>query len=406
MDSSKTRIGDLSSLDHQRISNLESSSKKPSSASAVPRTSAPRPYSSATLHEATEKSSRLCLYDWSEQQNVEQGSGARPRTSHIEQFLDLRGGRTAIRRTSSSLHLRSQSVPIPRDQTTQKEPNAAKKFATWGLGNKGASEDWDGDFDFGDNDRPVQTNSPEKCHNKANESQTMRVPKAIMDRQESVYGQFSHVQELTVLVEELKLLRARARAMQIIEGPSSELWKEAQGIISLATFEEDEEQEHELRLKRSTSSLTFSLDEFEVEIGPDRQTSGLADTLAINDDHSPTPKGTFSSSRTGGQGRRPRTESSTKAKYVLDSIHRERRMRENGHPKTGSDGQHKLAFDTQSLRDLVIRAGVVTRALKDAVRKAEGVCLPPDTDIHTPDPPFSKIFTQPQGEPTGPGIRS
>lgn len=406
------RTGDLSSLAHQRASDLESPRTNINSnpAPSASRTSAPRPHSSVTLHENLEKSSRLCLYDWSEQQSVkkdDQGFEARPRTSHIEQFLDLRGGRTALRRTSSSLHLRSQSVPIPRDPSTQMEANTAKKFATWGLGNKGASEDWDGDFDFGDNDRPLQTNSTstEKHDDKIDGNQTVRVPKAIMDRQESVYGQYSHVQELTVLVEELKLLRARARAMQIIDGPSSELWKEAQGIISLATFEEDEEQEHELRLKRSTSSLTFSLDEFEVDGVCDRRTSGLADTLALNDDQFHPPEATYPS-RSGRPSRRARTESSTKAKYVLDSIHRERRLREDGNVRVGSDGQQKLAFDTQSLRDLVIRAGVVTRALKDAVRKAEGVCIDPETNNPTPDPPFSRIFTQPQGELIATGIRS
>ncbi|EAS33191.3 uncharacterized protein CIMG_04215 [Coccidioides immitis RS] len=368
------------------------------SASDFHRTTTCSPVSSVAFNENSEKNSHLCLYDWSEQQKIkkdEQGSDPRPRTSHIEQFLDLRGGRTAIRRTSSSLHLRSQSVPLSREPVAPKEPSA-KKFATWGLGNKGASEDWDGDFDFGDSERQCQTNPSEKRQDPPSMTQTVKVPQAIMERQESVYGQFSHVQELTVLVEELKLLRARARAMHIIDGPSSELWKEAQGIISLATFEEDEEYEHELRMRRSTSSLTFSLEEFDAELGYAKQ-SGLSDTVAITDDQFALPKAEHVSCN-GRQHLRPRTDSSTKAKYVLDTIHRDRKLRENAFAKQGSDGQHKLAFDTQSLRDLVVRAGVVTRALKDVVRKAEGVCLLPEVDTRTSDPPFSKIFCRPQAD--------
>ncbi|KAI1933960.1 hypothetical protein LOZ12_004165 [Ophidiomyces ophidiicola] len=408
MDEFQDEMDACASLDEQPIPNFEASNAELLSTLSSPKATDLRPLSSATLGEDCEKSSRLCLYDWSEQQKVkkdEQGSEPRPRTSHIDQLLNLRGGRTVLRRTSSSLHLRSQSVPISRDPNVPKETSAAKKFATWGLGNKGASEEWDGDFDFEDNDRPSQANPFEKCQSKSDKNQTVRVPQAIMERQESVYGQFSHVQELTVLVEELKLLRARARAMHIIDGPASDLWKEAQGIISLATFEE-EDNERELRMRRSTSSLTFSLEDFEIESGTDKRLAGLNDNLAIADDDSfvselPPPP------RNGKQHYRPRTDSSTKAKFVLDTIHRERKLRENVHPRTSIDGQQKLAFDTQSLRDLVVRAGVVTRALKDVVRKAEGVCLPLETDHrNTPDPPFSKIFNQPRGDSVMLGIHS
>ncbi|WEW55568.1 hypothetical protein PRK78_000999 [Emydomyces testavorans] len=397
-DKTKVSLNGFCSVDHQRKPDITSFSGSPRYTSSVLKTSSHREDSSMTLNEDSEKNSRLCLYDWSEQQTAkkdEQGAGIRPRTSHAAHLLDLRGGRTVIRRTSSSLHLRSQSVPISRDPAAQKEPSNAKKFGTWGLGNKGASEDWDCDFDFGDSDRQGQINPAENHHDKVNVNQTMKVPQAIMERQESVYGQFGHVQELTVLVEELKLLRARARAMQIVEGPSSELWKEAQGIISLATFEEDDE--HELRLRRSTSSLTFSSEEFETDLGPDKQPPRLADTLTVTDDQFAFCEMT-SPLRNENKHRRPRTDSSTKAKYVLDTIHRERKSRESGYIKASTDGQHILAFDTQSLRDLVIRASVVTRALKDVVRKADGVCLSPETDSNNLDPPFSKIFNQPQGD--------
>ncbi|EDN05293.1 predicted protein [Histoplasma mississippiense (nom. inval.)] len=46
---------------------------------------------------------------------------------------------------------------------------------------------------------------------------------------------------------------------------------------------------------------------------------------------------------------------------------------------SSTDPHQKLPFDTQSLRDLVIRAGVVTRSLKEVVRKAEGSNVYPAT---------------------------
>jgi hypothetical protein len=54
----------------------------------------------------------------------------------------------------------------------------------------------------------------------------------------------------------------------------------------------------------------------------------------------------------------------------------------------------KLPFDTSSLKDLVVRAGVVTRALKEVIRKAEGVATSPQ-NVFPQDPPFRRIFDKP-----------
>jgi hypothetical protein len=80
----------------------------------------------------------------------------------------------------------------------------------------------------------------------------------------------------------------------------------------------------------------------------------------------------------------------SKAKSILETIYQQRGSRE----PFGGDGQpRKLPFDTQSLRDLVARAGVVTRALKDTIREAEGVAAASE-NMRSPNPPFSRIFDQ------------
>jgi len=55
------------------------------------------------------------------------------------------------------------------------------------------------------------------------------------------------------------------------------------------------------------------------------------------------------------------------------------------------------------LRDLVIRAGVITRALKEIVRKAEGVSLSPERSSMPKfphDPVFRQIFDPPDSSPS------
>lgn len=319
--------------------------------------------------------SKICLFDWSEQQRVDKDSpesAFRPKTVHGQQGGDeIRGGREPSRRKSGAVHLRSQSVPVAREPSVSLESHhhASGKFGTWGLGNKGVSEDWDGDFDFGDEDGLDGGDV-------RGSSEGMKVPQAIMERQASVHGQFGHVQELTLLVEELKRLRVRAVALGILDGPSSELWKEAKGIVSLATFEDEEDQQD------------FSTPPSPVGFGDD-----LDAELSFDSSHSGNTK-VPTSSKTGSRNRH-RTESTDKARSVLDSICQHHTPSTNGLSNGSGSGTHKLSFDTQSLRDLVIRAGVVTRALKDMVRKAEGVCTPDESDQRPQTPPLSKVFMQP-----------
>lgn len=89
------------------------------------------------------------------------------------------------------------------------------------------------------------------------------------------------------------------------------------------------------------------------------------------------------------------SKNSPKSKSVLDILQTSRRTDDttlSPPPRT-----QKLPFDTQSLRDLVVRAGVVTRALKEVIRKAEGVDSSPQ-NVFPSDPPFRRIFDQPHDD--------
>lgn len=365
-----------------------------------------RPHSSITLDETSGREARISLFDWSEQQCNDkdvQNSEFRPKTVHGKQVPDTRGGRTVTRRGASAVHLRSQSVPITREPSLSNNAHqSSPKFGTWGLGNKGVSEDWDGDFEFEDSDKQDEAKGNNDIQlSQMPSNQGMKVPQAIMERQASVHGQFGHVQELTLLVEELKRLRTRAGALHILDGPSNELWREAKGIINLATLEDDDEEDERNYFTQHTlpPSPTFSVEDSDDDFfsnGLTKDQSGRTNndtrrsplSEKINPNASTTPPA------------RPRTDSSLKAKFVLDTIHQQRGLHDPAYLESSIDPHKKLPFDTQSLRDLVIRAGVVTRSLKEIVRKAEGVCMGSETEISTnncqpQDPPFSQMFTRP-----------
>ncbi len=351
---------------------------------------------------------------WSESPAVERiASAPRPNTM---QSKDVRGSRTTGRRGPSASHMRSQSVPVAPENPNHRANTS--KLEAWVLGNKGVSEDWDNDFEFEESlsapkqtpvdDGPIRTSA----------SSGMLVPRSIMERQASVHGQFGHVKELTLLVEELKILRQQASDLNVTNGLSAELWKEADGIINLATLDDEE---HDFLSPRSPNSSGIDFDPFEEDspaianrrrsaASPSREhATDAADRSHGHDSpaHSTPERSRLDMTQTS----RPRKESAAKAKSVLETIHQQR-THYGPNFLDERTPQKKLPFDTTSLRDLVTRAGVVTRALKEIVRRAEKAAestpswTPPDpspdeddstppTPPSKPDPPFSQIFHPP-----------
>lgn len=319
------------------------------------------------------------IFDWSEQTRPDRDSEfeARPRTMQGKQAGADRNSRAVCRKATSTVHLRSQSVPVASELPTSESRQTSGKFGTWGLGSKGVSEDWDSDFDFDEaEETPVAENKqiaePEPSRH------SMTVPKAILERQASLRGQFGQVQELTLLVEELKRLRHQANALNIINGPSTELWKEAEQIVNLATIDEEEERRSP---PGSPSSLTFSFDESDDEC--QNTSSSKRDSEVSWDVQGEHSEHTLPLAL---------VKELPKSKSVLDIL-QAREPKSALHELDFASRAKKLPFDTSSLKNLVVRAGVVTRALKEVIRKAEGVASSPRNFSH--DPPFRRIFDKP-----------
>lgn len=344
--------------------------------------------SSGVTEEAHDTSPRMNIFDWSEQSRSDRegtGPDGRPRTVHGKHGPGMRGSRASGRKQPSTLHYRSQSVPVAREPMASNESRQPSgKFGTWGLGSKGVSEDWDSDFEFEFEDKDKDESSMNEKNNPKMDAKqpSVIVPQAIMERQASLHGQFGQVQELTLLVEELKRLRHQASFLDIVRGPSNELWKEAEGIVDLATIDDDDNNQSPPR----SPSLTFSFDESEGESSPSndpwKRVSGDSWRASISENPSTRP----TTSPYPEQ-----TVPSNKANSVLDLIYQQCLS----HDPTNSSRfprSKKLPFDTQSLHDLVVRAGVVTRALKEVVRKAEGVPHGFEENTHPSHPPFSRIF--------------
>ena len=326
-------------------------------------------------------------------------NGPRPQTVQGRSSQDRRNSRASGRRGPSALHTRSQSVPIPPDPSGHRNYTSTSKLESWVLGSKGVSEDWDNDFDF---EEPSQSNTHESSKQgsvRSTNTSGMLVPRSIMDRQASVHGQFGQVKELTLLVEDLKRLRQQASTQGILHGQSAELWKEAEGIVNLATLDDEDQ---EFLDPRSPRSPSLDLDPFEEDslAGPSRRRSGfsppkehrnsgvdyIASSPRVSSDTPPTS--------------RPRKESAAKVKSVLETIHKRRPNFELALMDEDTP-QKKLPFDTTSLRDLVTRAGVVMRALKEIVRRTESVPATPEPESSVPrDPLFSQMFHQPSNSPS------
>ena len=351
------------------------------------------------------------IFEWSEQphpgKDLPRDSSPRPRTVHGMKSKEVRSSRTVGRRGSSGIHFRSQSVPVPPETSSHRSHHTNSKLESWVLGNKGVSEDWDGDFDFEDSPRLSQPANPINEGLRSSSSSGMLVPRAILERQASVHGQFGQVKELTLLVEELKRLRQQASNQGIMHGQSAELWKEAEGIINLATLDDDEQ---EFLPPRSPHMIGADFDIFDEDSpsGASRRKSGYLppkdDTSSALDEASASQTLSHASSGkslpTTPPHSRPRKESTAQAKSVLENIHQQRLQYELAF-KEAKSSQKKLPFDTTSLRDLVTRAGVVTRALKEIVRRADNTPSTPPSQLSTlSDPLFSQIFHPPPSPPS------
>lgn len=371
------------------------------------------------------------VFDWSEPLSSEKtdlmGNSPRPKTVHGKQALDGRGGRSVGRKGPSALHIRSQSVPVVPDAAGHREfTKLTPKFGTWGLGAKGVSEDWDNDFEFMEVDEPEDGNDNMS-------SSAMLIPPAIQASQASVVGHVGQIREICLLVEDLKRLRGQAREKGILDGPSANLWRDADGIIALAIPDEEDQ--------TLSPPQSPEVDVFNHEIVDNRHRDGGLEIEYTSNRRANTEAGQKSETNfalgqtiaparrqsvfspeddifgAGGidvsrhleenQNRSKRTshqssikDSTDVARSVMKHIHQHRAISDPLRSEL-PDNPAKMPFDTTSLRDLVHRANHLRNTLAEIIRKADGAISPQRSPMPAREssPAFTRVFTDPLASP-------
>ena len=365
------------------------------------------------------------IFDWSEPSHEKpdtDGRSPRPKTAYAKQELDSRGGRSALRNRPTPTHVRSQSVPVVHDVSEDPKTTGAK-YGTWGMGTKTVSEDWDDDFEFGGS----------SMAGGERDEKTFAVPVSIQAAQPSVKAHAGQIREFSLLVNDLKRLCRHGRELDMLEGIHRALWKEAEGIIALASPDEDEDDDSTSEHTASTSSINFDAFEIDERFGDegfddhsmnrldaafDGHEPAMLKTTVVRERYSPRRRSVFSPeddifgnwpiiepSSQSNRPSRPRTPENRNTKphdvngvvrSVMEAMHR------SAPDPSHQDG--KVHFDTNSLKALVKRAGDLRDALSDMIRRADQITQSP---VRTPrherqldsSPAFTRVFDDPGSSP-------
>lgn len=365
---------------------------------------------------------RSTVFDWTESalpdKREKNGLYHRPKTVHGKQELDLRGGRSASRKGFVAAHVRSQSVPVVPDPT--ETTKSAPKFGTWGLGQKNVSEDWDDDFEFEE-----EVGSDMGSAGIKNETGfSMLVPASIQATQPTVKAHSGQIRELSLLVNDLKRLCRLGREMSMLVGSSAKLWREAEGIIALASPDEDTDSTD---VETADDANSAPIDERFIEKGFDGASLEVKESPQQRNSPSSRRRsvfspdddifGTWDHANSGNIGERPRTpenpaiepRSTSVARSVMASMRKHRTTfdPDGKHNDDDDDNEHytkKMNFDTNSLKELVKRAGDLRDRLSELVRREDHITQSPArTPKRTrPDgsPAFTRVFDEPMSSPT------
>ncbi|KAI1079943.1 hypothetical protein F5B20DRAFT_144643 [Whalleya microplaca] len=367
---------------------------------------------------------RSTVFDWAEPSlDKYDGDGhlPRPKTVHGKQELDIRGGRSARRKGPAPAHVRSQSVPVVPDQ--MEIAQSTTKFGTWGMGQKNVSEDWDDDFEFDEDIGPISGKKEDTRF-------SMIVPASIQATQPTVKAHSGQIRELSLLVNDLKRLCRLGREMEMLSGSSAKLWREAEGIIALASPDEDTDdksdpQPHPIEMDPNAVEAQFldqgfdgaSLGNLESSrVTESQRTAVVRDRPAGRRRSVFSPEddifGTWDQADEESISERPRTPDNqissqefmptSVARSVMEAMqlqHSRSNITREDEPTTG-----KLNFDTNSLKELVKRASDLRDGLSDIVRKADHITSSPvRTPKHTRadgSPAFTRVFDDPSSSPT------
>lgn len=384
--------------------------------------------------DAVDERPRSSIFDWADPVPHEKHEGmaraTRPRTVHGKREMDLRGGRSASRRGPVAAHIRSQSVPVVHDPNDNSK--TTPKFGTWGLGSKNVSEDWDDDFEF-EEEADVSRAEGKKAENRL----SMIVPASIQATQPTVMAHSGQIRELSLLVNDLKRLCRLGREMDMFDGSLARLWRDAEGIIALASPDEDSledgfpspvAEEFELNLvderfmdegfdggvlDHHANSTSKVHEQLRTAVVKERPQARRRSVFSPEDD-------IFGSwphaDEDGAPHQGPRTpepkqlsssfDPSSVARSLMESMHLRRVQPTDAEDEKEEPG--RLNFDTNSLKELVKRASDLRDTLSDLVRQADPVAQSP---LRTPrrersaknedgSPAFTRVFDDPVSTPT------
>lgn len=328
----------------------------------------------------SDRDTRTNIFDWSEQPLLDKSPGnrspPRPKTVHGKKDADNRASRSVGRRASSGMHTRSQSVPSAPEADGSRVQVVTNKFGTWGVGSKGVTEDWNEDFDFDDLQAALPVLSP-GGEKRLDSGLGMVVPQSIREQQTNVLANIGLVRDWGLLIEEIKELKMKAIALDVLAPSNQAVWNEVEAMIDLADQESDE---HTLAPRHSPpdspSSNSDVFDEFLVSARrPSVQGSPLA-RMRKSESQTASPLLMEQEIRiTPATPKRPRKNSEAVARAVIEAVQQNRRSSDSG--RTRYEIPEKLHFDTATLRRIIPYVQDLRDRVKGIIREAEGLYASP-----------------------------
>ncbi|KAI5780559.1 hypothetical protein EDC01DRAFT_633414 [Geopyxis carbonaria] len=303
------------------------------------------------------------ILDWNDGVSVcttSPDNAYRPKTVHGKESL-FAANRTG--RRAPTIHVRSQSVPVV---------NTLRGRVPL------PSENWDDDF-LDEDDEGVYQNK-------------MIIPRVIEEQQASIVGHLGCVREFALLVEDLKRLRETAIKENIRHNKDTMLWDEADGIIALASVDDDEE-DAPLKKDRLHRQNAWSpanrrppneqIDDNSASIKSTRRSSVLLpddDTFGgcgtnlpatssisqLKQAHRLSPGSSPSPPSKKFIDRNDPIEVAKSMMEKMQQRHSSEHLVSSGRSITGFSGG-KVHFDTDMLKDLVIHVGHLKRDLTKAL---------------------------------------
>ncbi|KAI9661508.1 MAG: hypothetical protein M1831_003030 [Alyxoria varia] len=352
-----------------------------------------------------ENGSKSNPFDWSEQNPLDKippSDTPRPRTVHGKKRPDGVIIRSSGRRAPSGLHARSQSVPVFQD-LTGRDNEVTRKFGTWDIRGKGVTEDWDEDFDFGEESTEDVNNDPDDGERgRKHNTSSVLVPDKIKQQQNHLLVDIGLLREWGIQIEELKELRMRVATMGLRSDSSFvKVFDQVDAMIDLA---DQEAQDEGLAGLRSSASPEHQMDgQFDSpQSGNDNaskshRSPAVKEEMTTHSSQSPSAVGTPTQAKAHEQSEpstRPRTDSEAVAKSVIETLQHSR----NSPRQTASQErrQDKVPFDTATLKHIVPYVRDLTYKVKQILREAEGLYNSPHARRR--DPSFSQVFNRPRDE--------